>query len=137
MSIKVVIIDPDEDVRRWLGRLLDRTEGFDCTGQYADVEGIFAHPPASRPDLVLVETHLAVSEKEIFKKLKESFGEARFALMDIEEGSSYETISRRMGADIFLSKARVPESLAEMKKLISSSTVVVDRRPSRPDSAKD
>lgn len=117
--IRVWIIDPDEDVRHWLGRLLDRTEGYACTGQYAGVDIVLALTSDSTPDLVLIEANLAASGKDTFKKLKIAFPAAKFALMDLEDGSSYENVSRRLGADAFLSKAHVPESLAGLRRIIT------------------
>ena len=80
---------------------------------------MFRHPPSISPNLVLVEVQLAVSGRENFQRLKEIFPKAKFALMDLEEGPSYENISRRLGADAFLSMARVPESLIHLRKIIA------------------
>ncbi|MFH1139194.1 MAG: response regulator [Pseudomonadota bacterium] len=115
-TIKVWVVDTDEDIRHWLGRLIDRTTGFSCLGFSADLEHLPLEAGQSSPDLVLVDAGAAVAEgPDYFLTIRRRLGRSKFVVMELEERSGYERLARRAGADAYMSKARAPESLADLK----------------------
>ncbi len=114
-GIKAFVVDPDGDVRHWLGRLLDHTAGFRCVGGSSTLGGLAGSPPAETPDVILVDVQQAVANPDHLRTARERYPAAKLVLMELEEGARYETLAGRFGADAFLSKARAPESLASLR----------------------
>lgn len=115
--IRVLVVDPDGDVRHWLCRLLDHTEGFTCIGARASLKDLDLETFALAPELVLVDAASATSVTPTqFRQIKSSFGSAIMVITELEDGPGYERVATRVGADGFLSKARVPERLADIKR---------------------
>jgi len=114
--VRVLVMDQDEDLRHWLGRLLDRTEGFELAGFCTADDDLFATSQLLGPNLVLLDTHSAAQlAPGTLSRLRKSLPGLYVALMDLEEGPSYERLTKRAGADGFLCKARVPEALERLR----------------------
>ncbi len=111
--VRVMLMEQEEDLRHWLGRLLSRTEGYEYVGQCQGAAELRAEALRLRPDLLLLDSHSASAlPAGLLAELRRQLPGLYVALMDIEEGPGYERLARRAGADGFLSKARVPEALA-------------------------
>src|SRR5207248_9029058 len=54
----VVIIDDDRALVEGLRRIIDRADGFDCTGAFGSVEEALPGLAAARPDVVLLDIQL-------------------------------------------------------------------------------
>lgn len=113
--VRVMLMEQEEDLRHWLGRLLDRTEGYEFVGHCQSAAELEAEVQRLRPDLLLLDSHSAAALPiGLLSALRERLPGLYVVLMDIEEGPGYERLARRAGADGFLSKARVPEALASL-----------------------
>lgn len=114
--VRVMLMEQEEDLRHWLGRLLDHTPGFECVGRCHRAERLEAEALRLRPDLVLLDSHSAAAlAPGVLIRLRKALPGLYVVLMDLEEGPGYERLARRAGADGFLSKARVPEALAALR----------------------
>src|SRR6266516_3515608 len=71
MSIKVAIVEDDEQVRENLAELIRETKGFECTGTYASGEQALESLPRRRVDVVLMDVNLpGMSGVECVRRLK-------------------------------------------------------------------
>jgi DNA-binding NarL/FixJ family response regulator len=114
--VRVMLMEQEEDLRHWLGRLVDHTPGFQCVGRCHRAERLEAEALRLRPDLLLLDSHsAALLPAGLLIRLRKALPGLYVVLMDLEEGPGYERLARRAGADGFLSKARVPEALAALR----------------------
>jgi response regulator of citrate/malate metabolism len=59
--VRVMLMEQEEDLRHWLGRLLDHTPGFACVGRCHRAERLEAEALRLRPDLLLLDSHSAAA----------------------------------------------------------------------------
>lgn len=117
--VRVLVMDQDEDLRHWLGRLLDRTEGFESVGFCTESCDLAAMSQSLAPHLILLDTHSAARLLPgTLARLRKTLPGLYVVLMDLEEGPAYERLAKRAGADGFLCKARVPEALERLRSLL-------------------
>ena len=57
-TIKIAIVEDVREIREGLGRLINSTPGFRCTGVYASMEEALEKIPNNLPDLVLSDIGL-------------------------------------------------------------------------------
>ena len=120
-NLRVLVVEQDEDLRHWLGRLLELTEGFTVVGYLEKDADLAGEARRLRPDLLLLDTHTASRlAPEVLPELKREMPRLYVVLMDLEEGPNYERLARRGGADGFLCKVRVPESLERLRAAVVS-----------------
>lgn len=116
-KIKVLVMEHEENLRHWLGRLLNRTDGFECVGYCPDVEAIKSEVGRLGPHILLLDWRSAAALPANFlldiKKLQPGLC---VVFMDLEEGPGYDRRARKAGADGFLSKSRVPEGLEALRQ---------------------
>jgi len=116
---RVLVMDQDEDLRHWLGRLLDGTDGFQSVGFCASEADLVADAMRLCPHLILLDTHGAAGlAPGTLTRLRKALPGLYVVLMDLEEGPAYERLAKRSGADGFLCKARVPEALERLRGLL-------------------
>lgn len=115
-DLRVLVVEQDEDLRHWLVRLLGLSEGFKVVG-YLDVGAdLTGETLRLRPDLLLLDTHTASRlAPETLPDLRQALPGLYVVLMDLEEGPNYERLAKRGGADGFVCKLRVPESLERLR----------------------
>jgi DNA-binding NarL/FixJ family response regulator len=117
--VRVLVMDQDEDLRHWLGRLLDRTEGFENVGFCSREPDLVAESLRLKPHLILLDTHSAARlAPGTLSRLRGALEGLYVVLMDLEEGPAYERLAKGAGADGFLCKARVPENLEKLRGLL-------------------
>jgi DNA-binding NarL/FixJ family response regulator len=118
-KVRVLVVDHDEDLRHWLGRLLDRTEGFENLGFWSGESELLEEGRRLAPNLLLMDIYSAARlGPGYLAKLRQELPGLYVVLMDLEEGPAYEKLAKRAGADGFLCKARVPESLERLQTLL-------------------
>ncbi|MFH1035651.1 MAG: hypothetical protein V1806_14175 [Pseudomonadota bacterium] len=118
-KVRVLVMDQDEELRHWLGRLLDRTEGFDNLGFCGHEQDLVAESLRLKPQLILLDTHSAARlTPGTLARLRGALEGLYVVLMDLEEGPGYERLAKGAGADGFLCKARVPEALERLRGLL-------------------
>ncbi len=117
MQVGVLLVEPDKDLRHWLGRLIQRTEGFTLLGscpQGNDLEGI-----ASRliPQLILLDSSVAADlDPGVLVRLRNQLPGVFVALSDMESGGNYEQRARNAGVDGCFCTARAPQSLVKLRQ---------------------
>ncbi len=118
-DLRVLVVEQDDDLRHWLGRLLGLSAGFKVVG-YLDREAdLKAEVQRLIPDLLLLDTQSAGRlAPETLSDLRQALPGLYVVLMDLEEGPNYERLARRGGADGFLCKVRVPESLEKLRAAV-------------------
>lgn len=118
-ELRVLVVEQDEDLRHWLGRLLGLSDGFQVVGFMDRDADLKAEVLRLIPDLLLLDTHTAGRlAPEILPGLRQALPGLYVVLMDLEEGPNYERLARRGGADGFLCKVRVPESLEKLRAAV-------------------
>ncbi|MCA1988456.1 MAG: hypothetical protein LDL07_04805 [Desulfarculus sp.] len=118
-DLRVLVVEQDDDLRHWLGRLLGLSEGFKVVGYLDRDADLKAEVQRLIPDLLLLDTHSAGRlAPETLPDLRQALPGLYVVLMDLEEGPNYERLARRGGADGFLCKVRVPESLEKLRAAV-------------------
>lgn len=114
--VRVLILEAEENLRHFLAQLLDRTEGFACVGHATTVEELEPLVASRQPHVLLMDRQSARDLlRAALARLRASRPGLLVLLMDLEEGPGYERLAKRAGADGFLCKARVPETLALLR----------------------
>ena len=127
-KIKVLVMECEENLRHWLGRLLDRTEGFECVGYCPNVEAIKNDVAKLGPQVLLLDWRSASALPANFLlNIKTLNPDMYVVFMDLEEGPGYDRRARKAGADGFLSKARVPEGLESLRQRFFTKNTNVPR----------
>ena len=113
---KVLVMEQEDDLRHWLGRLLAQTAGFEVVGFLGKDAELASEARRLSPHLILLDTHSASRlAPGALARLRQEVPGIYVVLMDLEEGPGYERLAQKAGADGFLSKARVPESLDRLR----------------------
>ncbi|MFZ5586351.1 MAG: response regulator [Thermodesulfobacteriota bacterium] len=119
-KFRVLVMEQEEDLRHWLGRLLAQTEGFEAVGFLDKDAELGSEARRLAPHLILLDTHSASHlPPGALAELRKDLPGVYVVLMDLEEGPNYERLAQKAGADGFLSKARVPESLDRLHAQLS------------------
>ncbi len=119
MKVGVLLIEPDRDMRYWLGRLIDQTEGFSlqgCCASPADLEEMAAR---LSPDLILMDRKAAAGlESGMLANLREKLPGLYVALTGLDGDGIYQRGAVESGADSFFEKCRAPQSLVKLREQI-------------------
>lgn len=117
-------MEAEENLRHFLGQLLNRTEGFECLGFAGDSIELESMALQLKPQVLLLDSHSAATlPKETLRRLRQELPRLYVVLMDLEEGPHYERLAKRAGADGFLSKARVPEALDQLRARLHEQSI--------------
>jgi len=117
MDIKILLLEHDETMRHWLGRLLAQCEGYDYLGSYPGLAEASQAIGLLKPQIVLLDTASAASlSADEVARLKKCLPLAWVFLLDLEEGPGYARLAQRLGADGFLCKGRLPEQLGNLRQ---------------------
>lgn len=114
MSIKVAIVEDNEKLRATLGRIIGRTEGFECVGQYATAEEALAAIPGLRPDVVLMDINLpGLNGVECVRQLKLQCPETQFIMLTVYEDTDNIFNALAAGATGYLLKRSSRDELLQ------------------------
>ena len=120
-SLRVLLVDRDENVGRWIGLLIDRTTDFEYAGLCRSLDEL---PPAVRdihPDLVIMDLNAANPEEINLNELKRAVPGLKIFLTDnVDSGRVYQDLARRLSADGFISKSNIQESLTRLRTAVGS-----------------
>ncbi|MCA1905620.1 MAG: response regulator [Desulfarculus sp.] len=118
-ELRVLVVEQDDDLRHWLGRFLGLSDGFKVVGYLDRDADLKAEVERLTPDLLLLDTHTTSRlPPETLAELRRALPRLYVVLMDLEEGPNYERLAKRGGADGFLCKVRVPESLEKLRAAV-------------------
>ncbi|TZF84070.1 response regulator transcription factor [Pedobacter sp. BS3] len=114
MSIKVVIIEDQKELREMLGALINGSTGFQCIAQFEDAEDATAQMPGLTPDVALVDIHLpGKSGINLISALKDKIPGTKFMICSSLEDDDNIFNALKAGADGYISKSSSPVKILE------------------------
>ena len=83
-SIRVAVVDDDDEIRDHVERLLAGASGFECVGTSRTAEEAIADIPRSRPDVILMDINLpGMSGIDCVRNLKATLPDAQILMLTI------------------------------------------------------
>jgi len=114
MSIRVSIVEDNDEIREGLAVLINGSPGYHCVATYPDAERALAHIPVLRPDVVLMDIHLPkMSGIECVEKLKEHHPDLLVMMLTVYEDDDNVFKSIVAGATGYVLKKTPPSELLE------------------------
>lgn len=112
MSIKVAIVEDDEQVRENLAKLIGATKGFECAGTYGSGEEVLENMPRRLPDVVLMDINLpGMSGVECVRQLKSIAADICVVMFTVYDDSDRIFQALQMGASGYLLKRSTAEEI--------------------------
>jgi DNA-binding NarL/FixJ family response regulator len=110
VTVKVAIVEDDEDLRLELKELVGEASGFRCTRTYPDAESALREIPSRPPDVVLMDINLpGMSGIECVRRLKQTLPGLSVIMLTVYEDSDTLFNALQAGADGYILK-RTPRS---------------------------
>ena len=114
MPITVSIVEDNDKLRGTLARLLDRSSGFRCLGQYANAEDALKNLPQARPDVVLMDINLpGMNGVECVRQLRQLIPETQIMMLTVYEDTENIFNALAAGAGGYLLKRTSSKELLE------------------------
>ena len=113
-TIRVLIVDDDDEIRKGLGWVIDHSPGFVCVGSHARFDDALATIEDDAPDVVLMD--IGMPEKsgiECVEILKEQYPDIRCLMLTVHSDDEKIFQSLRVGAVGYLLKKTPSEALLE------------------------
>ena len=105
MSIRVAIVEDDEQVRENLARLVGEAKGFECVATFSSGEQALESWPRRAPDVVVMDINLpGISGVECVRQLKARFPEIHVVMLTVYDDSERIFQALQMGASGYLLK---------------------------------
>jgi len=116
-TIKIAIVEDVREIREGLGRLINSTPGFRCTGVYASMEEALEKIPNNLPDLVLSDIGLpGIDGISGIKILKERYPDLLILMLTVYDDNERIFDALCAGACGYLLKKTPWEKLVEALK---------------------
>jgi DNA-binding NarL/FixJ family response regulator len=110
MTIRVVIIEDNDDYREGLFHILQNTEGFRCVGSYESIEDAFKNLPAS--DVVLMDIGLpGRSGIDGTRVIKKKYPDTQVVMLTVFEDNKNIFDAIVAGANGYILKKTPPQKL--------------------------
>lgn len=114
MSIRVSIVEDNNEIREGLAVLIDGSPGYRCVATYPDAERALAQIPGLQPDVVLMDIQLPkMSGIECVEKLKEHHPDLQIMMLTVYEDDDNVFKSIVAGASGYVLKKTPPSELLE------------------------
>jgi DNA-binding NarL/FixJ family response regulator len=114
MTVRVAIVEDQQDIREGLRFLINGTAGYSCTGCFASMEHALADFPTDAPDVVLMDLGLpGMSGLEGIRVLKERHPSCRVVALTVYEDDEKIFQALCAGASGYLLKKTPPAQLLE------------------------
>ncbi len=113
-TIRVLIVDDDDEIRKGLAWVIDHSTGFVCVGSHAHFDDALVTIEDDAPDVVLMD--IGMPEKsgiECVEILKERYPDIRCLMLTVHSDDEKIFQSLRMGAVGYLLKKNPSEALLE------------------------
>lgn len=105
MSIRVAIVEDDEQVRENLARLVGEAKGFECIATFSSGEQALESWPRRAPDVVVMDINLpGISGVECVRQIKARFPEIHVVMLTVYDDSERIFQALQMGASGYLLK---------------------------------
>jgi DNA-binding NarL/FixJ family response regulator len=113
-TIRVSLVEDDNEVRQSLAMLLNGSEGFQCVSNHRSTEEALVGIPTARPQVVLMDINLpGKTGIECVRQLKAKHTEMLFLMLTMYEDSNLIFESLTAGASGYLLKRTPPAKLME------------------------
>lgn len=114
VQITVAIVEDDARVRDELARLIQRADGFDCVGVYADAESAVEGIPTRTPDVILMDIKLpGMSGIDCVRRLKAACPSVQIIMLTVYDEVGQLFNSLMAGACGYLLKRTPADKLLE------------------------
>jgi DNA-binding NarL/FixJ family response regulator len=145
MTIKIAIVEDDEQVRENLAALIGGTKGLECVGTYASGELALEELPRRLPEVVLMDINLpGISGVECVRQLKLLAPEMHIVMLTVYDdsdrifralqmGSAGYLLKRSPSAEIVRAIEEVHRGGAPMSSYIARKVVQSFQRPGPAD----
>jgi DNA-binding NarL/FixJ family response regulator len=119
--IQVALVEDDDDIRQTLALLIDGSDGFRCSGAYADVESALAGLPADPPDVVLLDIQLpGESGIDALPKLKAALPATDVVMLTIHRDDELVFRALKAGATGYLVKDAGTDRILDALREVSA-----------------
>jgi DNA-binding NarL/FixJ family response regulator len=117
MNIKVAIVEDDEEIRRWLGSVVDESAELECSGVYPNASEFLSALPTLKPDVVLMDIHMpGMNGVECVSKAKEISPGSQYIMCTVFEDSDNIFNSLCAGATGYILKNMQPDLMLQAIK---------------------
>jgi len=114
MSIKIAIVEDNDEIREGLAVLINGSSGFKCVARYANGEDALKYIPGEHPDVVLMDICLPkMSGIECVIRLKACMTDLQIMMLTIYEDDELVFKSLVAGATGYILKKTPPAELLE------------------------
>lgn len=104
-SVRVVVVDDDEDTRLWFKDVLQPANNFNVAGSFSNAAEALKGIPPLRPDLTLMDIRLpGLNGIECTKRLKQAMPNMKIIMVTSTHDESCINASLQAGATTFLFK---------------------------------
>lgn len=112
MSIRVALVEDDEQVRENLARLVGDAKGFECVATFSSGEQALEGLPRRTPNVVLMDINLpGISGVECVRQLKATFPDIHIVMLTVYDDSERIFQALQMGASGYLLKRSTAEEI--------------------------
>ena len=120
--MRLFVADGNSSVRLALQMYLQQEPGMYVTGMASEAEGLPAQVEASRPDVLLLDSHLPGSSMQgLLTDIREIESPPKIVVMSIKPEVKGPALSA--GADAFISKGAPPEEMLEVIRSFRQTTI--------------
>jgi DNA-binding NarL/FixJ family response regulator len=120
--MRLFIADMNSTVRLALQMYLQQEPGLYVTGMASEAEGLPAQVEASRPDVLLLDSHLpGASMQDLLTDIRGLESPPKIVVLSIKPEEKGLALSA--GADAFINKNAPPEELLEVVRSLRETTV--------------
>ncbi|MCX7722864.1 MAG: response regulator transcription factor [Verrucomicrobiae bacterium] len=114
MSIRVAIVEDNDQYRGTLAQVFAEAEGFECVGDYATAEDALQALPRVNPDVVLMDINLpGMNGVECVRRLKQLVPETQVVMLTVHEDTDNIFNALAAGATGYLLKRTTRAELLE------------------------
>ena len=133
MTIKVAIVEDNEQLRGTLARVIGRAPGFECIGEYPTAEAALEGVPKQLPDVVLMDINLpGMNGVECVRRLKQILPALQVVMLTVYEDTDNIFNALAAGAAGYLLKrtksAELLEAIREVHRGGSPMTTHIARK---------
>lgn len=119
MPITVSIVEDNDQLRKTLARVLNRSEGFECVSDYANAEDALDDLPKRNPNVVLMDINLpGMNGVECVRKLKQVAPQIQIMMLTVYEDTENIFAALAAGASGYmLKRTATPELLESIREV--------------------